>query len=242
MSITLEKISFQYPPESRREKESWIFKDFCAEFQEKRVTAILGPSGCGKTTLLRLMDGTLTASAGSISGVSGRLISTLFQEPRLLPWRSVEQNIAIVLPEDWQPDQKNTTVQRWLERVELSEKSGAYPGALSGGQRQRAAIARAFAYPGDFLVMDEPFQALDLKLKMKLVRTFQDLWKDDKRTALFITHDIHEALILGDSITVLDGRPVQIVKSFENPVKSEERSLTHPEIMNLEKELYTLLS
>ncbi|MBN2048979.1 MAG: ABC transporter ATP-binding protein [Spirochaetales bacterium] len=218
-----------------------VFRDLSLEIRRHRVTALLGPSGCGKTTLLNLLSGTLEPDGGTVEGVEGKRISYLFQEPRLLPWKTVEQNLDLVLKAVTRREERKELIFRTLAAVGLAEFAHYYPEALSGGMRQRAAMARAFAYPGEILLMDEPFQALDLGRKISLVRDFEGLWRDDRRTGIFVTHDVHEALMLGDCIIVFSHRPATVVDSMENPVPHEERSLKHEAILNLEKKVYRAL-
>lgn len=108
--------------------------------------------------------------------------------------------------------------------------------------KQRVSIARAFAFPSNTILMDEPFKGLDLALKLNLFKLFSRVWREDQRTAIFVTHDIHEALLLGDEIIVFTNRPVEIKKRFTNSVLYKERSLHNPDILTLERELYTLLT
>ena len=219
-----------------------VFDNFSLEIADRHVTAILGPSGCGKTTLLNLISGLLSPESGSVSGVQGQRISYLFQEPRLLPWKSVRKNIELVLTPFFAAAELAERSRSFLNMVGLSSFADYYPHELSGGMRQRAAVARAFAYPAGVMLMDEPFQALDLHLKLALIELFEKLWTRDKRTALFVTHDIQEAVLLGDSIVVLYGPPAEIQAIIHNPIPREQRSLKEHTILELEQQLYALLS
>lgn len=219
-----------------------VFDDFSLELPDRHVTAILGPSGCGKTTLLNLISGLLSPDSGEVSGVQGERISYLFQEPRLLPWKSVRKNIELVLTPFFTPDELAERSLSFLDMVGLSRFADYFPHELSGGMRQRAAVARAFAYPAGLMLMDEPFQALDLHLKLALIGLFEKLWTRDKRTALFVTHDIQEAVLLGDSIVVLYGPPAVIQRKIRNPIPREQRSLKEHGILELEQQLYSLLA
>lgn len=218
-----------------------VFSGLSLTVREHGVTAVLGPSGCGKTTLLNLISGVLLPDGGSIEGVDERSISYLFQEPRLLPWKTVFSNVEFVLLDLLPPKERKERVDYFLELVGLKEFSSYFPGDLSGGMRQRLAMARAFAYPADLILMDEPFQALDLRLKIGLAKAFNTVWLEVDRTALFVTHDIHEALMLGDDILVFSSPPATIRESLANPVPRAERSLQHDSILGLERKLYALL-
>ncbi|MGI6433320.1 MAG: ATP-binding cassette domain-containing protein, partial [Sphaerochaetaceae bacterium] len=151
---------------------------------------MLGPSGCGKTTLLRLIGDLEKADGGSINKELSEEgpVSYLFQEPRLLPWHSVLTNVELVLRPFM--ENKSERVQKAMEFIEIVELSDYYrfkPQQLSGGMRQRAAIARAFAFPGRIMLLDEPFQSLDALLRQSLVAAFVKLWSLDKRTTVYIT-------------------------------------------------------
>ncbi len=238
-AVKISDVSFKYPGS----KEP-IFSGFSMNLKASSVTAILGPSGCGKSSLLNLVHGLLQPQKGNIEvGAESICKSYLFQEPRLLPWRTAMQNIELVLKADHSPKESREIAQTFLDAVGLSGFEKYYPARLSGGMRQRVAIARAFAYPAGMILMDEPFQALDLRLKLELTSLFLKLWTADNRTAVFVTHDINEALILGDEIIVLSGsRPAVIRKIIENPLKISERNPDHPELMAIEAELYRLLT
>jgi len=212
------------------------------EFPEKQVTAVLGPSGCGKTTLLNLISGVISPAGGSVVVENGGRIGYLFQEPRLLPWKTVRRNVELVLEQIYERKRRRELANQFLDAVGLGEFLDYYPYALSGGMRQRVAIARAFAYPADLMLLDEPFQALDLRLKISLSTLFIRLWGRDPRTTVFVTHDIQEALILGDRIVVLSDRPARPVGEFENPMEAGRRELSDRRLNELERRLYGLLA
>jgi NitT/TauT family transport system ATP-binding protein len=209
--------------------------------KDEGITAVLGPSGCGKTTLLNILSGVLDPDAGRIEGLEEKRISYLFQEPRLLPWKTVFQNVEFVLLDILPPLERKQRVDHTLDLVGLADFSGYYPEELSGGMKQRLAMARAFAYPADLILMDEPFQALDLRLKIGLAKSFNAAWLQVDRTAIFVTHDIHEALMLGDEIIVFSQAPTTVRAVLANPVPRKDRSLQHDTILDLERKLYALL-
>lgn len=192
-----------------------LFDNFSITLEKNATTCLLGPSGCGKTTLLNMIGGTVRPDSGELSGFRDTVISYIFQEPRLLPWRTVKQNIAFplkdILPKErWEP-----LVTHTLETVHMSDFADYYPKDLSGGMKQRAAIARAFCYPSELLLMDEPFKALDMKLKSAVMDVFRQLWQENRKTVLFVTHDLDEAIELGHDIYVLSPPPVTIKKHFK---------------------------
>ncbi|MGL1892781.1 MAG: ABC transporter ATP-binding protein [Spirochaetaceae bacterium] len=234
MDIKLNNINFTY-------KDLPIFTDLNLTINKGKVTVILGPSGCGKTTLLNLISNTLKPDSGVIQLPDNFELSYIYQEPRLLPWKTTEQNIKFVL-DNLPLDGANKRVQYYLEQLELFEFKNYYPNQLSGGMRQRVSIARAFAYPSNSILMDEPFKGLDLALKLNLFKLFNNLWRKEERTAIFVTHDIHEAILLGDEIIVLSKRPVTIKKHITNPIPHTQRTLHNPNLLELEKELYKILT
>ncbi|MCD8041267.1 MAG: ATP-binding cassette domain-containing protein [Clostridia bacterium] len=178
-----------------------VYKDFNFEIEEGKITCILGESGSGKTTLLNMTAG-LTPYEGEITQ---KTCSYIFQQPRLLPNLTVRGNLALICKD-------KQAVEDIINAVGLKDKADAYPVTLSGGQAQRAAIARAFLYPSEVILMDEPFSSLDLALKLKMAELFLELWQRERRTALFVTHDADEALMLANRIAVLkDGR---VAKEF----------------------------
>lgn len=188
-----------------------LYRDFSIEFKEGTITCILGPSGCGKTTLLNMIGGIAAPDKGSFAGFEGKVFSYIFQEPRLLPWKTVRGNIEFVLSRNLPATERKNQADRLIRLVELDGFADYYPSQLSGGMRQRVSIARAFACPSDIILMDEPLKGLDLPLKQNMIRWFNEIWKNDRRTVIFVTHDVDEALLLGNEVVVLSQPPAQIV-------------------------------
>jgi NitT/TauT family transport system ATP-binding protein len=217
-----------------------VFDGLDCDFEAGSITVVLGPSGCGKTTLLNLLAGLIRPDSGTVRAEG--TVSYLFQEPRLLPWKTVEKNLDFILPEAVPKDERRLLVDRMLDIVELADFKQLYPSELSGGMRQRVAMARAFLYRSDILLMDEPFQALDLSLRISLVEAFRNLWEQDPRTTIFVTHDIQEALMLADRILVFSRPPVRIVADRGLALPKSERLLGGEELMPMEKFLYEILA
>lgn len=202
---------------------SKCYKNTCAlsninlQFQDGKITAILGESGAGKTTLLNVIMGT-TDFVGTIDGMQkgreGRRnnCSYLFQTPKLFPNLSVEENVAIVLES---PEKRQITDM--LDKVGLGGKECCYPHELSGGERQRVCIARAFMYPHDILLMDEPFSSLDLSLKKNLIELVYRLWMESQKTIIFVTHDAHEAAMLAHRAVILSKGRVAMEEDIVEP-------------------------
>jgi NitT/TauT family transport system ATP-binding protein len=207
------------------------------EVRPGQMLAILGKTGCGKSTIFNMIAG-LTEPTGGTVRVSGRdpfaefdwfrgKMAIVFQNDRLLPWRSALQNVELGLEMLEVPAaERRTTAQLWLTRLGLGGHEGDFPHALSGGMRQRVSIARAFATNANILLCDEPFSALDESTAGRLRAEFVRLVKENGKTAVFITHSISEALEIGDRIVVLK-RPAMIAYdvSFDADTGAEEREL-----------------
>lgn len=235
MSIELKNLSVNFGDLS-------VLHNISMEFDRGSISVVLGPSGCGKTTILNLLTGMVSPGKGTVSGIENNKISYLFQEPRLLPWLTVKGNLNFVLGEIELKGKREELCAQFLEMTDLSEYADWYPHKLSGGMRQRVAIARAFAHPSDIILMDEPFQSLDLKLKLSLIDQFLTLWKHEKRTVVLVTHDIHEALILSDKIFVLSEKPSSIVDCFTINEPRNKRIPGSPEYLQRESRLYNKLT
>ncbi len=176
------------------------------------LVALVGPSGCGKTTFLNIVAGLDRDFAGEVQlaprpdGRPAR-VGYVFQEPRLLPWRTVHENIALVLP----PRHAGAVVDDMLEAVGLAKARDLYPPQLSVGMSRRVAIARAFAIEPDLLLMDEPFVSLDHDTVEQLRDLLLKLWRARPTTVLFVTHDMREALVLADRLLLLSGTPGRVL-------------------------------
>lgn len=223
-------------------EDLYVLTDLNMRVEENKLVCVLGPSGCGKTTLLNIISGVIAPDTGTLSGFTGKSISYLFQEPRLLPWKTVEQNIDFVLKDKLTRTQRTEIIDRYLNMVNLREFRNYYPGKLSGGMKQRVAIARAFAYPADILLMDEPFKGLDLQMKSSLIQDFIKIWLNDHRSVFFVTHDINEALLVGEEIYVLTERPTSVKGTVLNDVPYQERDMQNEKMRNLEKQVYKLIT
>jgi NitT/TauT family transport system ATP-binding protein len=198
-----------------------LLKDFNIDFEKNKITCLFGPSGVGKTTIANIVAGIVPVDEGRVVGIDNSLFSYVFQEPRLLKWYNVYENIDFVLKDVYKPDKRAEIINSYLEMVELSEYRNYKIDALSGGMAQRVSLARAFAYPSHILILDEPFKGLDNKLKGEMSSLFLKMWNLSQRTVIFITHDVEEAVDLSHIIYTLKDRPVNIidrliVKNFAN--------------------------
>ena len=227
MDIRLENISKSYPLTP-------VFRGLNVTFEEGKIHGILGASGSGKTTLLHLIGGITPFDQGSIIGVER--VSCLFQRERLLPNLTVRGNVEFVLTH-LEKNHRRAAAERALKSAHIEEAAALYPRELSGGMAQRVSMARAFAYPSDVLLRDEPFHALDLGLKLRLMRSLKDMLKADRRTVIFVTHDPDEALLLADDLFVFGKKPSGIVWERKLPPCDELRDLSRDEAVRTKKEL-----
>ena len=209
-----------------------LYNDFSYNFEQGKVHVILGTSGCGKTTLLNVLAG-IVLFKGKVS--SGK-ISYVFQEPRLSPI-SVWDNVGLVLASKTNKEQRKQIIQEYLTLAEIAPKAKQRATTLSGGEQQRVALARAFAYESDVLVMDEPFKSLDLGIKRRLYDTFDNFLSKSKRTVLFVTHSVEEALALGDCVYLMSGKPVDITKVAAIETDRKHRDLYSQQMVALRKTL-----
>jgi len=192
-----------------------ILKNFNISFKKNEISCLFGPSGVGKTTIANIIAKLIPIEEGTIIGIENSLYSYVFQEPRLLEWYSVYDNIDFVLKDLYDFEKRKIITNNYIDMVELNEYKDYKPKALSGGMAQRVSLARAFAYPSDILIMDEPFKGLDMKLKQEMILSFQKLWQESNRTVIFITHDIDEAILLSNTIYIIKNRPAEIIKKID---------------------------
>ena len=173
---------------TKRFKDHVLFDDISLDIPFKKTTVLAGCSGCGKTTLLRIIAGLDNTYVGSVTGVPER-ISFMFQEDRLLPWYSAAQNISFVLKDIMGKDDIDAIVKNMITAVQLDDHQDKRPDKLSGGMKRRVAMARAFCYPADLLLLDEPFKGFDAKLKRDMIVLFEKLFVKTNKTAVMVTHD-----------------------------------------------------
>ncbi len=194
--------------------EQIIFKAFDLTIPAEKITGISGPSGCGKTTLLKMIAGLIKVDSGEIKGADPASISYIFQEPRLIPWRTVRENLRFVLKtsQTRRAGVDDDRINAMLSLVGLAEVGTYFPDQLSGGMRQRVAMARAFLYPSQLLLMDEPFSSLDQALKDQLMEAFLNIWESDRRTVIFVSHDEDEIRGLSHQILRFSQKPVRLLK------------------------------
>jgi NitT/TauT family transport system ATP-binding protein len=205
--------------------------------------SIVGPSGCGKSTLLNILSGIETPSSGTVTITQDNRDAEpgyVFQAARLLPWRSVMDNLLFVQKD--RSDETRARCQRYLDMVQLGDKADKYPGELSGGMQQRVGIARAFSIEPDVLFMDEPFSHLDAITARALRRELHDMWDQTRKTVLFVTHDVGEAVELSNRILVFakGGRledDLQIDLPFPRDPSNEDVAVAKAQVLRKFEEL-----
>ena len=188
------------------------------EIEERKITAILGESGCGKSTLLNIIAGKIKDYSGEIifEREHEKGISYVFQEDTLIPWKTVYNNLEFVLKGKVEKSELDKRIKKYLKIVNLEGSEKEFPNMLSGGMKRRVGIARAFAFPSNYMFMDEPFEFLDVKIKEEIVEDLIKLQESEKKTIILITHDIDTAITLGEKIVVLGEKPSIVRASFVN--------------------------
>jgi NitT/TauT family transport system ATP-binding protein len=224
-----------------------------ASLEAKRgeLLCLIGPSGCGKSTLLNLIGGLMTPSAGEIAidgeRVTGPLpkkVAFVFQESALFPWRSVADNVKLGMAfQGVAKSERDDRAREALEAVGLAEFSDHYPAQLSGGMKQRAQLARALGLKTEFLLMDEPFAALDEQTRMVLGEDLSELLARTGKTIVFVTHSLVEAVFLADRVAVFTARPgrIKTVISIDEGHPRSRSFMTSDKLARLRNELYDLL-
>ncbi|WP_319379411.1 ABC transporter ATP-binding protein [uncultured Methanocorpusculum sp.] len=213
------------------------------EVHNGQFVCLLGPSGCGKTTLLRMIGGLDVPTSGTVS-IDGKIVdgpspkmTMVFQEYSLYPWRTVAENVGFGLEMIGVPKEERVAeVNKRLALVGLTGFGDNYPYELSGGMRQRAAVARALATDPAVMLMDEPFGALDAQTRNKMQRELLQIWEETKKTILFVTHSVDEAVYLSDKIVILTPRPGRIYEIYPNPLP-RPRDRTSIEFAKLRKDV-----
>lgn len=215
-------------------------KDLSFEVRRGEFVSVIGPSGCGKTTLLRVLAGLLPPTTGTVElfeEVAGQppAGSLVFQENSLFPWMTVLENAAFGLEmRKVGKAERELRATRMLERFGLAGHERAYPRQLSTGMKQRVAVIRAFLGGAPLLLMDEPFAALDRQTRMRVQQELMDLWESERKTVVFVTHDVDEALLLSDRIVVLSASPGTVVAEYCVPMGRPRSLLDEPDEENFE--------
>jgi NitT/TauT family transport system ATP-binding protein len=217
------------------------------DIAEGEFVAIVGPSGCGKTTFLNAVDGLLPVTSGQLAldgnviTAPGRDRAMVFQQPSLLPWRTVSKNIAYGLEiQGVKPPEARAKAQHFIDLVALKGFEEAFPLELSGGMQQRANLARALAVDPEVLLLDEPFAALDAQTRETMQLELLRVWNATRKTAIFITHDIVEAVYLADRVIVFTARPgrVKEILKVDLPRPRDLRVKRDPRFLEIETRIW----
>ncbi len=221
--IEIKDVSFQY--ESKRSSFEAL-EHINLEIKEGEFTCILGASGCGKSTLLRLLSGLCEVKSGEIL-LDGKKIkgpgpdrAVVFQQYSLFPWLTVRGNVLFGVSRSgkkYSREERRKLADQYISSVGLWGAADKYPNELSGGMKQRVAVARALALESDVLLMDEPFGAIDPKLRLELQELVSSLCRENKKTVVFVTHDIDEAILLANRIVIMEPRKIKSVLSVDIP-------------------------
>jgi NitT/TauT family transport system ATP-binding protein len=227
-----------------------VLEDLSLSVADQEFLAIIGPSGCGKSTILRIIDGLIPPDSGEIL-LDGRKVTgpgggraMVFQSFDLFPWRTAIQNIEFGLETAGVPKaERREIARRHIELVGLQGFEDSYPHQLSGGMQQRVGIARALAVDPSVLLMDEPFGALDVQTRDLLQDELLRIWEKRRKTVVFITHSIEEALYLADRVVVFTPRPARIDRDLRVPFPRprEEHMKVHPDFLALRTQIWESL-
>ncbi len=218
ISVNVKRKAF---PAVRDRESQLVLSNVSFTVEPRSFVVLTGPSGCGKSTLLNIIAGLDREFEGDIDLGAGRdRMAFVFQSPRLLPWRTVYDNIALVLPDG---DPRHGKIPQMLDRVGLTQAAGAYPERISLGMQRRAALARGFILEPKILLMDEPFVSLDDPTAQSLRQLLIDLWHRQPTTVLFVTHDRTEAVQLGTRILRLSAGQASVIQDAEVRLNGEER-------------------
>lgn len=225
-----------------------ILDDVSLNIEKGEFICLLGPSGCGKSTLLNAMAGFLKPTSGEIK-IENQIVQkpsikyvTIFQNYGLLPWRTVQKNVELGLEtQKYSKEKKAQIASHYLKMVGLEHAAKKRPAQLSGGMQQRVAIARALAVEPDILFMDEPFGALDAITRMKLQTDILEIAQDTKKTVVFVTHDIEEAVFLADRIVIMSANPGRI-KALLTVQLPKHRDRTSNDFLMIRDKVYEIFN
>ncbi len=212
-----------------------VIEDFSICFSQKKTHCIFGPSGCGKSTLINLITGLVAPDKGNTEVTENVSYSYVFQEDRLLPWATIKENIMFVLESIHDKNKAEELTDKYLALVDLVDFKNHYPQELSGGMKQRVSIARAFAYGGDILIMDEPFKGLHLEIKKEVMDYIGN--NMTHKLIFLITHDVEEALYLADSIYIFNGLPLALERQVDIDIPFSQRQRNRQELENIRSKI-----
>jgi NitT/TauT family transport system ATP-binding protein len=233
MRVIVDRLSKTY--RDRGGQELAALKEIALTVEPEEFVAVLGPSGCGKSTLLGIMAGLLPATSGQVFFEGERrddqpLTATVFQEFALFPWRTVRGNVEFGLEElEAAPAERKERVARFIAMTGLEGFEAKFPHQLSGGMRQRVGIARALAVDPAVLLMDEPFSALDAQTRTLMMEELLGIWERTRKSILYVTHNIQEAVYMADRVVVLSRRPGRVLAVVPIELKRPRTEAMHGE-------------
>ncbi|WP_256840599.1 ABC transporter ATP-binding protein [Ornithinimicrobium faecis] len=247
--ITIENVGHRFT--SERRGETVALQDVNLTINKNEFITIIGPSGCGKTTLMRAVGGLVVPTEGTVA-IDGQRVTgphqqsaIVFQNFALLPWETVINNVAFGL--ELKGISKSERLERaksYIDKVGLAGFEDKYPRELSGGMQQRVGLARALSVQTPILLMDEPFGALDQQTRRYMQEELLDIWQQDQRTVIFVTHDMEEAVLLGDRVVLMSARPGKIEEVIDVNLprpRNAEAAEHSPELLEVKDYLWRRL-
>ncbi len=254
--IEIDSLSKVYIDRRRKSRDSdgtsivnefQVLRDINLQFENGEMVCILGPSGCGKSTMLRIIAGFDEASSGSVlidgTPINGPSADHIFvyQHSALLPWMTVWQNVGLGLRGLQDEVMQGEKIQECIDMVELTGSEDRYPYELSGGMQRRAELARALAVNPKTLFMDEPFSGLDFLTHMRMREEVVMMHLYTGKNIIFVTHDIDDALVMGDRIVILSGQPAQVELNYKLDLPHPRKITEEPELVKLRSEIFFML-
>lgn len=245
LQLELNRISKSFP--GKGTSPVHVLEDVTLKIRKGEFVSIIGPSGSGKSTLFHIIGGLIRPDSGQVilggrevTGEKG-LISYMPQAPSLFPWRTIEENVILAQEVAGIPRREALiTAREWLTRVGLTGYESSYPHVLSGGMLQRVSFIRALLSPQEVMCLDEPFGALDALTRQDMQKWLLGIWESNKRSVLFITHSVEEALFLSDRIYVLSSKPTSVLQELTVPFSRprKEEIMVLPEFQQLKMEIF----
>jgi NitT/TauT family transport system ATP-binding protein len=241
--VEVRGVTKAYYTSRRKDQARIVLDDISLKFEDNEFVCLIGPSGCGKTTLLNLLAGFERPTAGEVLYKGKKVTSpspergVVFQEYSLFPWMSVLDNVRFALSSKDLPEkEKDAIARKALTMVNLADSADQRPNLLSGGMKQRVAVARLLAMDPDLWLMDEPFSSLDEQTRKKLDSDILNIWRVKRRTIIFVTHSVDEALHLATRIILFSQSPGQVIREWSIPA-TMSRDPTTMEMITLRKEI-----
>ena len=232
------KVAFSFRNVTKSFGDKPVLRGIDLDVREGEFLAVIGKSGCGKSTLLRILAGLDTPTTGTVSKDPSNRTRMMFQEPRLLPWERIANNVSVGLTGIAKGEAAREQALGILEEVGLKDRAGEWPYVLSGGQKQRVALARALVAHPQILALDEPLGALDALTRIEMQLLLERIWRKQKFTAVLVTHDVSEAVALADRIVVIDEGRIALDLDVKLP---RPRRHGTPEFARLEEQVLNQL-